>query len=400
MSRKDVAILIVDDEESLRKLLCNFLGDEYACMAASNADEAAMLLELRPFNLVLSDITMPGATGLELCQLVSKMCPETVVVMVSAMTDIDYAIEAMRQGAFDYVTKPFSFSNLLLAVERALRYQELLVTKYRHEQILAETVQARTEELRVANRNLSQMNSRLNNLIDTLYSSYHGTLRVLAGTLETRDFETRGHSDRVVANCLRLGKEMGLGGAELIGLAQGALLHDIGKIGVPDSVLLKTGALTDDERDQMRQHISHGLRIIDGIDFLSGARPVVAQHHERYDGSGYPDGLRGDAIHIYARIFAVADALDAITSDRPYRGSQSYLAARDEIARNAGTQFDPEVVEAFLRVPETEWAGIGESADQSVQLETLLDKEQIHSLILSLNRHLLQPSVHAMGVAC
>src|SRR6185503_9023285 len=178
-------------------------------------------------------------------------------------------------------------------------------------------------------------------MLEALYQNYRATLRALAGALEARDVETAGHSDRVVAYSLRLGRELGLSHKDLIALEQGALLHDIGKIGVRDSILLKTGALTEQERDEMREHINHGLRIINGIDFLKGAAPVVGEHHEKYDGTGYPLGLRAEMIHINARIFAVADAFDAITSDRPYRRSASYADARVEIAGNSAKHFDP-----------------------------------------------------------
>lgn len=231
------------------------------------------------------------------------------------------------------------------------------------------------------------MNSRnLNQTLETLYTNYRATLRALAEALEARDYETRGHSDRVVAYCLRLGRELGLGHNELIALEQGALLHDIGKIGVRDSILLKAGPLTEDEWAEMRQHIAYGLRIIDRIDFLSGARPVVGQHHEKYDGSGYPAGLRGEAIHINARIFAVADALDAITSDRPYRAASPYAHARSEIIANSGYHFDPKVIEAFLRIPESEWSEIRSTAESNDYLEQIIDKREIRSFIVSLKR--------------
>ena len=240
-------------------------------------------------------------------------------------------------------------------------------------------MRARTSELRV-------MNENLNGMLEALYSNYRATLRALASALEARDFEIKGHSDRVVAYCLRLGKEIGLGHVDLIALEQGALLHDIGKIGVRDGVLLKKGSLSDAEWVEMREHISHGLKIIDGIDFLSGARPIVAQHHEKYSGSGYPLKLRGDEIHLHARIFAVADAFDAIMSDRPYRAAQPYKSARDEIIANSGSHFDPKIVKLFCNVPETEWASIRANASNHDYVEQILDKREIRSFILSLKR--------------
>jgi putative nucleotidyltransferase with HDIG domain len=306
--------------------------------------------------------------------------------MVSGVTDIEHAIEAMRYGAFDYVTKPFDLEQLMIALRRALQYQELLSIKNRHEEHLEETVRDRTLELQQANQRLSRVNSSLNQMLAVLYSNYRATVRVLVGTLEARDYETRSHSERVVAICLRLGREVGLTEIDMVGLGEGALLHDIGKIAVPDAVLLKQGPLTTDEWRQMRDHVSHGLRIIDGIDFLAGARPIVGQHHEKYDGSGYPAGLVGESIHIYARIFAVADAFDALMSDRPYRAASSYSTARSEIVAGAGSHFDPKVVNAFLRVPEEEWLQIRTSPQQAASFDCSTDKERIHSMILSLCR--------------
>jgi response regulator RpfG family c-di-GMP phosphodiesterase len=379
LNRRESPILIVDDDASIRRLLVECLTPRYTCVTASTAQEAIKILTANPLDLVLSDITMPKMSGLELCQVIHKTFEDTVVIMVSGQTEIAYAIEAMRLGAFDYITKPFDVPHVLMAVERALKHRSLLVAKKRYEDLLEQTVCRRTAELR-------RVNDNLNELLEVLYSNYRSTLRCLAEALEARDCETRGHSDRVVAYCLRLGKELGLSPRDLIGLEQGALLHDIGKIGIRDAVLLKAGPLTELEWVDMRGHIDYGLRIIGAIDFLSGARPVVGQHHEKYDGSGYPRGLRGEEIHINARIFAVADAFDAITSDRPYRSAAPYDHARQEITSNSGTHFDPEVVEVFLRIPEAEWAEIRRTAQVPQSPERVIDKDQIHSFIASLKQ--------------
>jgi response regulator RpfG family c-di-GMP phosphodiesterase len=378
---KDISILIVDDEEPIRRLLAMYLSNDYACVTAASADEATILLDSsRSFNLVITDITMPGASGIELCQYVQKALPETVVMVISGMTDIQYAIEAMRHGAFDYVTKPFDLTQVLIAVDRAVRYQALVAAKRNYEHSLEETVRQRTNELRGLNENLNQM-------LEALYQNYRATLRALARALEARDVETAGHSDRVVAYSLRLGRELGLSHNELIALEQGALLHDIGKIGVRDSILLKPGPLTPEEWVEMREHINHGLRIINGIDFLKGAASVVGYHHEKYNGSGYPHGLRGEQIHINARIFAVADAFDAITSDRPYRAAASYMQARKEIIANAGTHFDPSVVNAFLKIHESEWHDIRVTSETQDYIEQIIEKHEIRSFIVSLKRN-------------
>jgi response regulator RpfG family c-di-GMP phosphodiesterase len=377
MTGKHPSILIVDDEQVIRRLLTDCFEGSHWCATAATAEEAIEQLDSGSFNLVLSDITMPGKSGLELCAYVQEAHPQTVVVMMSAMTGIDYVVEAMRVGAFDYITKPFDLRRVTMAVDRALRYQRAVEDKQRYEQILEERVRIRTAELRSANEDLKFM-------VDTLYGNYRATLRGLAGTLEARDIETRGHSDRVVAYSMRLGEKMGLTSTDLIALEQGALLHDIGKVGVPDAVLLKPGSLTTEEWVRMREHVSHGLRIIDGVEFLAGARWVVGQHHEKYDGSGYPSKLRGDAIHINARIFAVADAYDAIRSDRPYRAGQSHDVAYEAIAAGSGSHFDPTVVDAFLSTPRQELDDVRRRAQTEGGVDSLIDKQAISSFILTL----------------
>ena len=385
-NNREVSILIIDDEEPIRRLLALYLSEEYTCVTAASAEEGMALMAASSFNLVMTDITMPGSSGIELCKHIHQCYPETVVIMVSGMTDITCAIEAMRQGAFDYVVKPFDLSQVLMAVERGLRYQVLVAAKRHYEQSLEDTVRQRTGELR-------SMNENLNSMLEAPYQNYRATLRALAGALEARDVETAGHSDRVVAYSLRLGRELGLSHRELISLEQGALLHDIGKIGIRDSILMKRGSLTEAEWVEMREHIHHGLRIIGGIDYLSGAAPVVGEHHEKYDGSGYPLGLKGERIHINARIFAVADAFDAITSDRPYRKAASYADARAEMVANGGHHFDPAVVRAFLSVPEEEWTEIRKIAESEDYIEQIIDRREIRSFIVSIKRgsELTQP---------
>ena len=209
--------------------------------------------------------------------------------------------------------------------------------------------------VRNASRELVQRNTENARLYRELSASYDHTLDALAAALDARDKETEGHSRRVVAYTLALARQLQVRSDEMATLRRGALLHDIGKIGVPDSILLKPGPLSDDEWTIMRQHPHWGERILAGIPFLDSAARIVSAHQERWDGRGYPAGLRGSNIPLGARIFAVADTFDAITSDRPYRAARPYAAARLEIERARGTQFDPLVVDAFARIPEAEW---------------------------------------------
>jgi putative nucleotidyltransferase with HDIG domain len=334
-------LLIVDDEVEVRGVLHDLLSDAYECAEASSAEEALNQLRAIDFQLVISDITMSGMTGLEMIPHVKVVSPDTVIVMISGMQTIESAINALRLGAFDYLMKPFDLRQAEAAVARALEHHELVVAKRRYENHLEELVDQRTAELDQA--------------LDSLENAYRSTLRALTAALETRDAETHGHSERVVTFSLRLGREYGLTSAQMKALEFGSLLHDIGKIGVPDAILRKPAKLTDEEWVLMREHPMHGQQILRDIKFLEGAAKVVAQHHEKWDGSGYPLGVKAEEINICARIFSVADAFDAITSDRVYRQGRPYEAAAQELNEWSGRQFDPKVVEAFHRVPKEDW---------------------------------------------
>jgi response regulator RpfG family c-di-GMP phosphodiesterase len=337
-------LLVIDDDEGVRCVLREFLCAEYECEAAGSAEEALALLARGDFRLVVSDISMRGMSGIEMIPHVREVSPDTLIIMVSGSQDVESAIGAMRAGAFDYILKPFDLELVEVAVRRALEHQRLLESKRRYETYLE--------------RMIAQRTSQLDGALRSLEGAYRTTLKALVTALETRDSETHGHSERVVSFSLRLGREMGLSQEELTSLEFGSLLHDVGKIGVPDAVLRKPAPLTEPEWYEMRKHPLHGEQILGGIEFLEGAARVVAQHHERWDGSGYPVGLRGEEIDLNARIFAVADAFDAITSDRVYRVAKSYEAAARELEEWAGRQFDPVVVEAFRRVPPEEWEAL------------------------------------------
>jgi putative nucleotidyltransferase with HDIG domain len=334
-------ILIVDDEIEITEILADLLSEEYECLKAGSAEDALARLQEGEFQLVISDITMPGMSGLDMIPHVKELSPQTVVVMISGMQTVESAIGALRLGAFDYLMKPFDLRQVEAVVKRALEHHDLVVAKQRYENHLEELVEQRTVELDRA--------------LNSLEGAYRSTLKALTAALETRDSETHGHSERVVTYSLRLGREYGLSSAEMKALEFGSLLHDIGKIGVPDSILRKPAKLTEEEWVLMREHPLHGQLILRGIEFLQGAARVVAQHHEKWDGTGYPQGLSKEEIDICARIFAVADAFDAITSDRVYRRAKSYEAAAQELDDWAGRQFDPKVVEAFHRVPKEDW---------------------------------------------
>jgi putative nucleotidyltransferase with HDIG domain len=254
----------------------------------------------------------------------------------------------MRMGASDYLTKPFRLYHVRLTVERVLEQIRLRRENREYRERLEIRVEERTLELR-------RKNAEVEALFGKLDDSYRTTLEALATALDARDAETLGHSARVAAYTVAVGRRMGLSEEALTDLYRGALLHDVGKIGIPDAILRKPGKLTSEEWQEMRKHPEIGARMLQGIVFLENAIPIVLCHQERYDGEGYPQRLKGDAIPIGARIFAVVDTLDAMTSDRPYRRALPYERARREVQRFSGTQFDPAVVEVFLSIAEGEW---------------------------------------------
>ena len=330
----------------------------YAIQLAASGKEALEILEDNTFDLVLTDIVMQGLNGIALLERIHGWHPNLPVVMVTAVHDIGVAIDSMRRGAYDYLLKPFEREHLLSTVERALDHRQLLEESHNYRQSLEEMVRARTEMLRHA--------------MEDLEHSYDVTLEALGDALDLKDSETEGHSKRVTAYTIALARAIGISPAEIKVIARGAFLHDIGKMAIPDEILRKPGKLTKEEQKSMREHCTRGYNMLRKIPFLAEAAEIVFSHQEHYDGSGYPNGLRGTEIPIGARIFAVADTLDAITSDRPYRKARSFDVAREEILRCSGTQFDPGVVEVFLKIPNGLWQELrAEISGQNRRFSTL-----------------------------
>ena len=336
-------ILIVDDEPYVRTLMATMLEKSgYTPMLASNGLEAIERVEQdAPYDLILSDIVMNGLDGIGLLDRIRQVHPDTPIVMVTAIHDVGVAISAMRKGAYDYLLKPFEKEQLLATVRRALDYRRLVQQNsvYRHN--LEQLVSARTEMLRQAMADLER--------------SYDITLEALGDALDLKDAETEGHSRRVTAYTIALARHCGVELSQTRVIARGAFLHDIGKMAIPDAILLKPGKLNPEEQSIMREHCARGYQILRKIPFLEEAAEIVYAHQEFYDGNGYPRGLKADEIPLGARIFAVADTLDAITSDRPYRRARTYDVARKEILRCAGSQFDPAIVDVFMGLPDSLW---------------------------------------------
>jgi response regulator RpfG family c-di-GMP phosphodiesterase len=353
-------ILIVDDELSVREVLADGLSSMgYETVTAAGASEAIQRLHREPFHLVLSDIEMPGETGIELLPKIKDYDAELDVVMVTGVVDATIAISSIRKGASDYVTKPFNLDEVQIVIERTLDKRRLVLQNRAHQEHLEELVARRTQEV-------IEKKVEVERLYDDLQDSYESTLQALVTALDFRDNETQGHSYRVVEYAVLVAERLGVEDEELTWIRRGAILHDVGKIGIPDSVLRKPGKLDEEEWAEMCKHPEMGYRMLERIRFLEPALDIVLCHQERFDGSGYPRGLKGEQIPLGARIFAVVDTFDAMTSDRPYRAALSIDAACEEIREWSGRQFDPRVVEAFLSIEAERWTEIRERVHRQV----------------------------------
>jgi putative nucleotidyltransferase with HDIG domain len=333
-------ILVVDDEEAIREIVCAILiAAGYSCKQAASGMEALALLNSGDvFELMLSDLMMADLDGIGLLERTKERFPDMPVVMVTAVHDISVALAAIRNGAYDYLLKPFEREQLINAVGRALENRRLKVENRKYQTDLESLVEARTKELKAA--------------VAELKRSYDITLEALGDALDLKDAETVGHSRRVTAFTILIARAMGVPGDQIDVIARGAFLHDIGKMAIPDNILLKPGKLNDAEREIMREHCYRGYQMLKKIPFLAEACEIVYSHQEHFDGSGYPRSLKGKEIPIGARIFSVADTLDAIISDRPYRMGRPLAEARKEIHAWTGRQFDPDVVKIFMTIPD------------------------------------------------
>ena len=328
MTGQRETLLIVDDEAAIRKLLLQKLsGEGYQCKEADSARQALNMLETHPIALAILDIKMPGKSGIELLPEIKSGCPDTAVIMATAVNDINVAIQCLKQGADDYICKPFNLEEVSLSVQRALEKRRLQLEIREYQQYLEERIEEQTADIR---------------------KLFFAAIESLVSALEAKDKYTGGHSRRVTDIALALGNELGLSAQDMEDLRLGSLLHDIGKIAVDQVIQNKPGKLTREEYEHIMTHVHVGAEIV---------RPVVGKkitemiehHHDHYDGGGLHQVIVGDDIPLAARILAVADAFDAMISDRPYRSALSVAEAVNEIKRCAGTQFDPGVATAFLK---------------------------------------------------
>jgi len=329
-TKKQGVILLVDDEAMIRRLLTQKLSAEgYRCEQAADAEQALAKLKRGSVELVILDIKMPGRSGVELLPEIKARYPDTAVIMATAISDAGTAIKCMKAGAYDYVTKPFNLDEVSLSVERALEMRRLELENRDYQLHLEQKVEEQARKIR---------------------ASFFNAITALAYALEAKDVYTSGHSQRVTEISVAIAEHLGLPKETIEKIRLAGLVHDIGKIGVREAVLNKPASLSDEEFEHVRLHSETGEHILEPIVDDEEILKAVRHHHERYDGKGYPDGLKGERIPQLARIIAVADTFDAMTSERPYRKALTKEAACAEVERCRGTQFDPEAAGAFLEV--------------------------------------------------
>ncbi|MCX7912445.1 MAG: response regulator [Dehalococcoidales bacterium] len=323
-------ILIVDDEAAVRRSLRKWLTRSgFFCEEAASAEEALANLRREPADLVILDIMMPGVSGVQLLPRIKKLYPDTAVVMATAVVEPNTIVECMKNGAYDYVTKPFDLDQLTASIQKVLKRRKMELRSKEKQQTLESRIARQSRELQKL-------------FIDAVES--------LITALEAKDKYTAGHSRRVTRLAVDIGRAMGLEGQELVNLRWSALLHDIGKIGIDPSVQNKPTMLTPDEYEYILTHCTIGAGIVQPL-VNERIVEIIRHHHDSYDGNGLHQSVKGRDIPLGARILAVADAFDAMTSDRPYRSAMPVDKAIAEIRRCSGTQFDPEVVGAFLKTP-------------------------------------------------
>jgi putative two-component system response regulator len=337
-------ILIVDDEEPVRRLLSRLLErNGYSCMTAQDAAEASTALGVDHFDLLLTDMSMPGDSGLDLIRASSELYPDLATVMVTAVDDRDIANEALALGAYGYIIKPFESNEILISVTNALRRRSLEIENRGHRTRLEQMVKERTAELWNAIRHLETTQ-------ESLRQSREETVKRLSIAAEFRDDETGRHVQRMSRYCALLAREMGADSerGETIRLA--SQMHDVGKLGIPDNILRKPGPLTPDERKIMQRHCEIGWRILSGSqsELLDVAATIALSHHERIDGAGYPNGLSGNEIPFEGRVAAIADVFDALTTDRIYRTALPLGRALDIMRDGRGSHFDAEALDVFF----------------------------------------------------
>ena len=339
---RDITILVVDDDRAMLDLIGAALTsrEKYQVALAADSDEALKLISEKHFDVVISDINLPGMNGLGLLSRISVIDNKVPVILITGFADVGTLQSAIKLGVYDFLRKPFSISELQISVRQAVQKHQLLIQNELYTKNLEKLVEAKAKELVDANNQL-EMN-------------FIRTVLAMINALEACDIYTRGHSERVTNISLIIAQTMNLTEAEIKLLRTGAIFHDIGKIGIYPTLLHKPATLTVEELNLIRQHPLIGEKIIRPIAMDREIINIVSQHHERFDGAGYPLGLKKHDISLLARIVSIADSYDAMTSSRSYRDIFSHQQASEEIERCSGTQFDPMCVEYFLKAAGTQ----------------------------------------------
>lgn len=335
-------ILCIDDDPTiLSSFTRDFKDIDAELTLAATAEQGLLKIEERQFSVVISDLKLPGADGIKFLQSVSRRFPDTVRILISGHADFESAVKAINQtGLFGFIAKPWSTDSLKETVLKAIEHYEMTLENKK----LTAALSARCAELGIMTISLEkEVQARTTSM-----------LLGMVNALDLRDTETHWHSRRVALFAKRLAEQMGLDDTQVLEVERGSLLHDVGKIGVSDTILLKPGKLTPEEWVEMRRHAEYGYQILKNVEFLNEAKDLVWQHHERWDGNGYPQGLKGKDIYVGARIFSIIDTYDAMTSDRPYRKALSHDIACEEIRNQKGSQFDPDIVDIWEAIPESD----------------------------------------------
>ncbi len=352
------SVLFVDDEVNILKALQRLLRSEpFEVLTASHAAEALELIDQRQPQVIVSDQRMPEMNGVDFLASVRDRHSDVVRMMLTGYTDMTIAVEAINRGEiYRLITKPWNDEELKATLRQAFDHYDLKAEIKRLNQITRE----QNFKLQDMNKNLEEKvrdrTKQLDGKNHELRTAYIQTIRALAEAIDAKDAYTRGHSERVAVYASRLGRQMGLRTDLIERIYFAGLLHDVGKIGVPDAIITKPDRLTPEEYEEIKKHPEIGAKILEPVEFLHSIVPCVRHHHEWYDGcsAGYPDRLAGDQIPLPSRVIVVADTVEAMTSDRPYRKALSIDVVVDELRKYSGTQFDPVVVDAFLRLLEEE----------------------------------------------
>jgi putative two-component system response regulator len=332
-----VQVLVVDDEEPIRNALKKYLTQQqFEVYTAGTGDEALQQLRRHRVALMLCDIRMPGTSGVDLVPQAIEIEPELAILMLTAVNDATSAALCMQRGAMDYLTKPIELADLGRAVQRALKRREMLLEHRQLNQWLKEEVTTRTAELQRERMKLERLSI--------------ATLEALVNALEAKDPYMRGHSARVADLSATVAHELGMSEEAVEVVRVAGRLHDIGKIGTREAVLNKQGALSPDEFEHVKQHVVIGSQILAPLAHLGDIIPAVRHHHERWDGTGYPDGLRGEEIPMGARIIGAAEVFDALSTSRAYQEKLTPEKAMERMADLSGTVLDPKVYEAMASV--------------------------------------------------